>query len=172
MDLALQDRYCMLSGEYNQLAEKDNVFTQTKNIIEKTSLITREYIAAAYLWRKASRTLMMLDLIPENEKGAKESDKTYKRVQKLEASLSELHELAEGNCLKAWVEVFTKSPDMVQQYFFNEELKVQKESIGTVLKEIMFYLFQAIEKENMIEQEPLNEFIPVLKKMLKDIYKC
>ncbi|ERI90084.1 hypothetical protein HMPREF1982_04351 [Clostridiales bacterium oral taxon 876 str. F0540] len=170
MELALYDRQYMLAKEHKQLIEKDNVFIQTNNIILKTSSITREYIDIAFLLSKISKSICLFEAVINSNIEDKKLNKILKKLKKSEKTLKLLLEVSEDKCTKLWQEIFLKAPDMVQQYFFDEILSVDKSNVDIVLREILYYTFKEIEVKNVEEGNRLKEFLLVLKGMLKEVY--
>lgn len=169
MELALYDRQYMLAKEHKQLIEKDNVFIQTNNIISRTSSITREYIDIAFLLSKISRAICLFEAAINNIED-KKLNKTLKRLKKSEKTLKSLLAVSEEKCISVWQDVFSKAPDLVQQYFFDEILCVNKSNIDIILKEILYHVFKEIEVKSVEEENRLNEFLLVMKGMLKEVY--
>jgi len=169
MELALYDRQYMLAKEHKQLIEKDNVFIQTNNIISKANSITREYIDIAFLLSKISRAICLFEAKINNIED-KKLNKTLKKLKKSEKTLKSLLGVSEDKCIRVWQEVFLKSPDLVQQYFFDEVLSVDKSNIDIILKEILYHVFKEIEVKSVEEEKRLKEFLLVMKGMLKEVY--
>jgi hypothetical protein len=172
MELRITDSEYILRNEYKQLLEKDNVFVKTKNIVSKTSSVTREYILIAFILNKISKYIYLFELALKGKSKDKDLLKTYNKLMKLNITFKEYLNLYEKSCIEAWEKVFVSSPDLVQQYFFDEELKVDKNNIATILKELIYHIYKEIEPEDSVKESTVRDFYSVMKKMISEVYKC